>query len=194
MYKDYEIKKFLEALSSTESMPGGGVAALLVAANGISLALKVSNLSLGKEKYKEYERLIKEAIDKLYGLREEVYKLMDEDAANFKTMEDVYKMPKNTDDEKQKRKAALEDACKICCEVPHKTIVLIEKAIIIVKNLYGKTNVSAASDLKIGSLLLVTAAHSMWENIEINLKYISDKEFKISYDRISENLKTLNNV
>lgn len=189
MYKDYEIKKFLEALSSTESMPGGGVAALLVAANGISLALKVSNLSLGKEKYKEYEQLIKEAIDKLYSLREEVYKLMDEDAANFKTMEEVYKMPKNTDDEKQKRKAALENACKICCEVPYKAIVLMKEAINIVNGLSGKTNVSAASDLKIGSLLLATAAHSMWENIEINLKYISDEAFKKPYDGIREKLK-----
>ena len=61
-YKDDKIIDFLEKLSNTDSMPGGGVAASLVGAVGISAALKVCNLSLGKEKYKEHESLIKESI------------------------------------------------------------------------------------------------------------------------------------
>ena len=101
-YCEDKIKDFLEKTSSTESMPGGGVVSALVAAEGASLALKVCNLSLGKEKYKEYEQLIKESITKLTLLRETFYKLMDKDAANFKAMEDVYKMPRGTEEEKEK--------------------------------------------------------------------------------------------
>ena len=50
-YKNLKIEEFLEKLSSTESMPGGGTVAALVGANAVSCALKVCNLSLGKEKY-----------------------------------------------------------------------------------------------------------------------------------------------
>ena len=48
MYKVESIEKFLNRLSSNDSMPGGGVASALVAANGVSLGLMVCNLTIGK--------------------------------------------------------------------------------------------------------------------------------------------------
>lgn len=177
-YKEDKIIDFLEKLSSTDSMPGGGVAASLVGAVGISAALKVCNLSLGKEKYKEHESLIKESIVKLEEYENLLLQLMDEDAEKFKAMEEVYKMPKATEEEKAKRKKALEEACKICCEVPIKVIDKAANAMTVVVNLVGKTNASAASDLKVGLKLLTTTIYSAWDNIETNLKYIEDEEFK----------------
>ena len=177
-YKDDKIIDFLEKLSNTDSMPGGGVAASLVGAVGISAALKVCNLSLGKEKYKEHESLIKESIVKLEEYKNLLLQLMDEDAEKFKAMEEVYKMPKATEEEKAKRKKALEEACKICCEVPTKVIAKASSAMSVVANLVGKTNASAASDLKVGLKLLTATIYSAWDNIETNLKYIEDEEFK----------------
>lgn len=177
-YSELRIEDFLGKLSSTDSMPGGGVAASLVAVNGISCALKVCNLSLGKEKYKEYEELIKKSIRELEGYRDKFFSLMDEDAEKFKAMEDVYKMPRETEEEKEKRKKALEMACKICCEVPIVALTEAAKAVAIIIALFGKTNVSAESDLKIAMMFMVTAIHAAWENVEINLKYIQDAEFK----------------
>ena len=177
-YKEDKIIDFLEKLSNTDSMPGGGVAASLVGAVGISAALKVCNLSLGKEKYKEHESLIKESIVKLEEYKNLLLQLMDEDAEKFKAMEEVYKMPKATEEEKAKRKKALEEACKICCEVPIKVITKASSAMLVVVKLVGKTNASAASDLKVGLKLLTTTIYSAWDNIETNLKYIEDEEFK----------------
>ena len=177
-YSELKIEDFLGKLSSTDSMPGGGVAASLVAVNGISCALKVCKLSLGKEKYKEHEELIKKSIIELEGYRDKFFSLMDEDAEKFKAMEDVYKMPRETEEEKEKRKKALEMACKICCEVPVVALTEAAKAVAIIITLFGKTNVSAESDLKIAMMFMVTAIHAAWENVEINLKYIQDAEFK----------------
>lgn len=177
-YQENKIEEFLEKLSSTNSMPGGGVAASLVGANGVSLALKVCNLSLGKEKYKEYDGLIKESIKRLEESRKKFLAYMNEDAENFKAMEEVYKMPKNTEEEKNNRKKALENACKLCCTVPLEVIIEASDAATIVAELVGKTNQSAESDLKIGLMFLNTTIYSAWDNIEINLKYISDEEFK----------------
>ena len=177
-YSELKIEEFLKKLSSTESMPGGGVAATLVAANGVSCALKVCNLSLGKEKYKEHEALIKKSIKELEEYREKFFELMDMDAEKFKAMEAVYKMPRGTDKEKEKRKEALEVACKICCEVPVQVINEAGKAAIVIASLFRKTNVSAESDLKVGLMFMMTAIHGAWENIEINLKYVQDEKFK----------------
>ena len=177
-YKKDKIDEFLEKLSSTESMPGGGVAASLVGAEGVSLGLKVCNLSLGKEKYKEYETLITDSIKELENSREKLLSFMDDDAENFKAMESVYKMPKESEEDKKKRKEALENACKICCEVPVKVIKEAAESATIIVKLMGKTNVSAESDLKIGLMFMLTTIHAAWDNIEINLKYIKDEEFK----------------
>ena len=190
-YSDNKISEFLDKLSSTASMPGGGVATSLVGAEGVSLGLKVCNLSLGKEKYKEYEALIKDSINKLEESRARFLGLMDEDARNFKAMEDVYKMPKSTEEEKKKRSEALENACKVCCDVPVRVIKEAADSATIITKLIGKTNVSAASDLKIGLMFLITTIHGAWDNIEINLKYIRDEEFKKPLLKLKEQMDIL---
>ena len=177
-YKNLKIEEFLEKLSSTESMPGGGTVAALVGANAVSCALKVCNLSLGKEKYKEHEAFIKDSITKLEESRKKFLMYMDEDAQNFKFMEEVYKMPRDTSDDKKKRKLALANACQICCAVPIKIIENAVESIDIVLKLEGKTNVSAASDLKIAGLLLRATVKCGWDNVEINEKYINNEKYK----------------
>ena len=190
-YCEEKIKDFLEKTSSTESMPGGGVVSALVAAEGASLALKVCNLSLGKEKYKEYEQLIKESITKLTLLRETFYKLMDKDAANFKAMEEVYKMPRGTEEEKEKRKAALKSACTICCDTPLEIITFSLELARISMALNGKSNVTAASDLKIASMFAEAAIRAAWENVEINVKYADDEALKKQIEPIKMQMDLL---
>ena len=190
-YSELKIEDFLGKLSSTDSMPGGGVAASLVAVNGVSCALKVCNLSLGKEKYKVHEELIKNSIKELEEHRNKFFALMDEDAEKFKAMEAVYKMPRETDEEKEKRKKALEMACKICCEVPVKALNEAAAAAVVITRLFGKTNVSAESDLKIAMMFTFTAIHAAWENVAINLKYIQDEEFKKNVLEIKNNIDNM---
>ena len=186
-YKQLKIEDFLNKLSSTESMPGGGVAAALVAANGASCALKVCNLSLGKEKYKMYEGLIKESIVELEKMRANFLSFMDEDAKKFKAMEAVYKMPRDTEEEKRKRKNALETACKICCEIPASLLAEAAKAIVITSELQGKTNVSAESDLKVAIKFFAIAIKCAWDNIETNMRYIgNDEEFLIHLNKLKD--------
>ena len=186
MYKEYEIEKFLDELSSTKSMPGGGTASALTAANGVALALKVINLSFGKEKYMAYKELLSEAKEKLETFKNLFLNYMDEDAKNFEAMEEVYKLKKDTAEEKEKRKKLLEDACKICCKVPTEIVVNSMKCLKILKSLEGKSNVSAASDLKVGEEFLKAAILGAYENVLINLKYIEDESFKKNFIELTE--------
>ena len=176
-YSELKIEDFLNKTASTDSMPGGGTVSALIGANAVALALKVCNLSLGKETYRENENLIKESIKVLEEKKKKFLDFMDEDAESFKAMEEVYRLPKVTDEEKKKRKVALANACKICSKVP---MDIINDAIVsreIVSKLVGKTNVSAASDLIIAETLLKTTTICAWENVEINRKFIDDEEY-----------------
>ena len=103
-YRNETIESFLKSLSSSDSMPGGGVVSALVAANGISLILMVINLSIGREKYINYEELLLESKNKSLQLKEDFLELMDKDAENFKTMEKVFKMNNKTNEEKEQKK------------------------------------------------------------------------------------------
>ena len=190
-YSEFKIEDFLNKTASTDSMPGGGTVSALIGANALALALKVCNLSLGKERYKENEGLIKESIAILEEKKQKFLDFMDEDAKSFKAMEEVYKLPKVTDEDKKKRKVALAHACQICSKVP---IDIINEAIAsmgIVSKLVGKTNVSAESDLIIAKTLLKTTVRCAWENVEINRKYIDDEEYLKVIDDVKKRVDAI---
>jgi len=180
-YKNLTIENFLEKLGSSDSMPGGGVASSLVASCGISLTLMVCNLTIGKEKYKEYEGLVLKVKKEAEELKLKFLELMDKDAETFKIMENVFAMPNVTEEEKSLRKEKMQEACKTCCLVPKKVIEKALRGIEITESIVGKSNKSAESDLVVGKNLLDAAVKGAWENIAINLKYISDENFVKEY-------------
>ena len=186
MYKENSIKEFLEKLSSSDSMPGGGVASSLVAANGISLILMVCNLTIGKEKYKENEALVISVKNEAEKLKEKFLELMDKDAETFKVMEKVFAMPNSTEEEKNIRKEKMQEACKICCETPKEMIENAKKGIELTDSIYGKSNKSAESDLIVGKKLLRASIEGAWENIAINLRYINDEKFVKEYEEFKQ--------
>lgn len=186
MYKENRIKEFLEKLSSSDSMPGGGVASSLVAANGISLILMVCNLTIGKEKYKENEALVISVKNEAEKLKEKFLELMDKDAETFKVMEKVFAMPNFTEEEKSIRKEKMQEACKICCETPKEMIENAIKGIELTDSIYGKSNKSAESDLIVGKKLLRASIEGAWENIAINLRYINDEKFVKEYEEFKQ--------
>ena len=74
---DLSITEFAKVLGSDAPAPGGGSAAALSAANGISLTKMVCELTIGKKKYTEFEDhitipyladedLVKDAVQKLF--------------------------------------------------------------------------------------------------------------------------------
>lgn len=181
MYKNDKIEDFLEKLSSSSSMPGGGVASSLTAASGISLTLMVCNLTIGKEKYKEYEELVIKVKNDAEDLKKKFLELMDKDAETFEIMEKVFAMPNVTEDEKKKKKEKMQEACKVCCQVPREMMENVLKGLEITSSIVGKSNQSAKSDLMVAKKLLCVSAEGAWENISINLHYIDDDKFKREY-------------
>ena len=79
MLKDMKIKNFLDMLASKSATPGGGSVAALTGTMGAALISMVSNLTVGKEQYKEVEDDIKDLLKKSESFRTTLEELMEKD-------------------------------------------------------------------------------------------------------------------
>ena len=102
-----DIEQFLDILASEEPAPGGGAASALVGAVGTALLSMVANLTVGKQKFRQSEHLMKELLEEASKLQKDLATLIAEDAEAFNKVAAVFKMPKNT-----KKKAKRKQKCK----------------------------------------------------------------------------------
>jgi formiminotetrahydrofolate cyclodeaminase len=58
---EMKVNEYLDVLKSDAPAPGGGSASALAAAQGMALLCMVCDLTLGKEKYAEYQEVCGEA-------------------------------------------------------------------------------------------------------------------------------------
>lgn len=177
MLIDKSCKDFVNVLSSKEPVPGGGGAAALVGAIGMALGNMVGNLTVGKKKYKDVEEEVKEIMEKAQKLQKDLLSMVDGDAEVFKGVSKVYKMPKNTSEEKEKRAEAMEAALKNACSVPLEIMKTARDAIKLQARLSEIGSAMAISDVGVGVLCLKSALLSGRLNVIINLNGIKDDEF-----------------
>ena len=190
------IKEYNDILSSKSSMPGGGSAASLVGSLGASLGLMVLNLTIGKEKYKEYEDLLKESVNKLEELKKDFINMIEEDKVLYENIQNVWTLHKNTEEEKKIRDIEMEKACKTCNIIPMKIMEKSYESIKIINDILFKTNANLITDLGDASVNLKAAVDGAYLNIIINKKFIKDNEYNNEIikkaDSIKEKVNELN--
>ena len=64
---DMQVKDYLDLLKSDAPAPGGGSVSALAGAQGVGLFMMVADLTLGKEKYADYQEICAEAKEKGIG-------------------------------------------------------------------------------------------------------------------------------
>jgi len=179
MFQSLRIVDFLDELNSSAPTPGGGAVAALNGAEAAGLFSMVANVTNNKQLKKDLEPnrdLVKSVL--LTAIHQNnLLKLMDADAAAFKALMECYKLPKNTDEEKEIRKVAIQNACKNACEPPKQTLKICLELMQDARTTVAKGDKSVVSDAYIGSRLLVSAIHSSIYNLMININSIKDEEF-----------------
>jgi len=185
---DHALKEFIELLASKEPAPGGGAASALVGAIGTALSSMVANLTIGKERFKDKEPLIKEIVKETQKLQEEFLVLIEKDAKAFDNVSKALKLPKNTTEEKIKRKELLENALKEATLVPLSIMEKSLKALETLERALGNSNPNVVSDIGVGAVCLRSALQGAWLNIKINLMSINDKEFVKETQQKAESL------
>lgn len=187
-FSDMTVGAFTALLGSDAPAPGGGSAAALCGSLGASLCAMVTNLTLGRKKYEEYQSLAASVADRADALRRSFLDAIDRDTEAFNVMSAAYALPKATEEEKQKRSAAVQAALIDCTESPLYTMRLCKEAVMLTDSVFGKSNTGAVSDLGVSALCLKTAVQSAWLNVLINLGVLKDQEKSAVYRAEGEKL------
>jgi formiminotetrahydrofolate cyclodeaminase len=173
--------EFVDLLASDAPAPGGGSAAALEGALGAALTAMVCGLTVGKKKYAEFQELAEEAQKKATDLKARFVDVMDRDTEAFNVVSAAFGMPKDTDEEKAARSAAIQKGLEGCTKTPFEMMELAVETLELTASILGKSNDSAASDLGVSALSLRAAIQGAWLNVLINIGSLKNKELAEDY-------------
>lgn len=176
-YLDKPLRHFMDKLASKSPEPGGGSVAALTGALGAALVSMVANLTLGKEKYKDVQPQIEQLLKESERLRVEMQDLIQKDTEAYGALSLVYKMPKDTEEQKAARAARMQEALKNACQVPLEIGLKSLDVARLAKRAAEIGNVGAVSDAGVAVLLAQACCQSAALNVKINVNSIKDQGY-----------------
>jgi glutamate formiminotransferase/formiminotetrahydrofolate cyclodeaminase len=171
------VNGFLSELASSSPAPGGGSVAALSGSLGAALASMVCNLTVGKEKYADVQGEIKDVLKKCETLRKELTILIDKDTEAFNDVMKAFKMPKETEKQKEARSKAIQEGYKTAASVPLETARTCEKILDLAKIIAEKGNQNSITDAAVSAIMARSGIESAILNVKINLGSIKDEKF-----------------
>lgn len=178
---DMTLNEYLELLGSDAPAPGGGSASALTGAQGAGLTAMVAALTVGKKKYEEYADFCAGVFAEAVNYQNQLKAQIDLDTEAFNVVSAAYKLPRDTDGQKEARSAAIAAATLTATQVPLKTMQLGLSALKLTESLVGRSNTNAASDLGVAALSLDACVRGAWLNVLINLSGIPDEETRNAF-------------
>jgi formiminotetrahydrofolate cyclodeaminase len=188
---ELKLREFSDQLASAAPTPGGGSASAVAGGLAAALVAMVGRLTLGKLEGEEHaaERgQMEQAVEQADRLRLELLELADRDAEAFEQVMAAYKLSKSTEEEKEKRRATLQEALKGATEVPFSIAEICGEVLRLAKTMADRGVRSAVSDAGTAASLAAASLHSALLNVDINLKYIKDEKFRRVYHKKREDL------
>ncbi len=114
--------------------------------------------------------------------KENSTELVEEDAESYTAVIQAYKLPSETPEEKEIKRAIVDKSLKKATEVPFEVLEISKKSLKLARELEGKSNPNVASDIAVAAMNFVDSAKSAWLNVKINLPSIDKCELKAKID------------
>ncbi len=171
------VKGFVQELASDSPAPGGGSVAALGAALGSALSSMVASLTVDKEKYRDNWADMEKVRSEGLALCDRFIELMEADTEAFNVFMAALKMPKDTDEQKAARSAAIQAATKKAIEVPFDTMRECANVVRLAEIACSKGNPNAITDAGSAAVLARASAVAASYNVKINLMGLKDKDF-----------------
>jgi glutamate formiminotransferase / formiminotetrahydrofolate cyclodeaminase len=186
---------FAELVASNNPVPGGGSVAAHSGMLAASLGQMVCNLTLGKKKYADVQPRVEEIKGELVKLGGWLRDFITEDARSFDAVMQAFKLPKESDEQKEARKQAIDTATRGAILVPMETAKASREVLRLLAELATIGNQNALSDVGVGAQLALTAAKGASYNVAINLSSLADEneaaQFRDEAGKIVDEAKSL---
>ena len=174
---DLTVTQFTDILASDAPAPGGGSVAALCGACSAARGVMTTNLTIGKKKYADLWENAEAAKALGLPLIADFLQAIDDDTLAFNRLMDAMHLPKDTDEQKAIRSAAMQEATKEAVAMPRHTLELCLETVGVIESLLGKINPNCASDLGVAAAAVEAAARGAWLNVNINLLSIKDQTY-----------------
>jgi formiminotetrahydrofolate cyclodeaminase len=186
MYLDQPLQHYLDELASAQAAPGGGSASALTGAMGAALASMVARLTLGKAAYADVQQEIEELLQQTEHLRVRFQQLMQEDIDAFGRLSESFKMPRETDEERTARSAAIQSGLVDAALVPLEMVERSAELVQCCERVAEIGNANVLGDIATGSMLASSAGAGAAWMVRANLRAMKDLELVSALgDRLS---------
>lgn len=192
MYLDQPLQVYLDDLASSKATPGGGSAAALTGALGAALVCMVARLTLGKDGYAEVQQEVEELLQRTEGLRVRFQQLMQEDIEAYGRLSDCFKMPRETDEQRAVRSAAIQARLLDAALVPLDMVERSAELLRYCQRIAEIGNATVLGDVAAGSMLASSAGAGAAWMVRANLRAMKDLEqVNVLGDRLSAALDVI---
>jgi len=174
VYREGTIRTYLDDAASGKPAPGGGSVSALAAALAASMGEMVANFTAGRKKYAAVEEQVRAALSGLTGCRADLLELMDADVEAYGAVSAAYAMPRETNEQKQARKAATDVALRGAMQVPLRIMRRCAQVGADAERLAAVGNPNLITDAGVSAILAEAACAAARLNVEVNLKFLAD--------------------
>ena len=168
---------FANETSSESPAPGGGSISAYCGAMGVSLGTMVANLSAHKrgwdDRWEEFSGWAEKGMD----YQNTLLNLVDEDTNAFNKIMEAFRLPKDTESNKSKRKKSIQEATKYAILTPFKVMETAYNSMEVMQAMAEIGNPNSVTDAGVGALCARTAVIGAFLNVKINCGDCEDKNF-----------------
>ena len=168
------LPELLAEFASAGPTPGGGSAAALTAAVGLSLVAMVARMPRTKHGTDEDRQALDGVLLAVEHLAQHALDLVDDDAAAYDAVVAAYRKPKATEDQKVERRSAIEAALRGAAEVPLEVMRSCRAGLGAALEAARTGNPSASSDVGVAVELLGAALRGAALNVRVNLSSLTE--------------------
>ncbi|KXS56323.1 MAG: hypothetical protein AMR96_03320 [Candidatus Adiutrix intracellularis] len=176
-FYDLTLNDFLKIAASSSHVPGGGNVSAVVATLGASMGAMVASLTDGKKGYEEHQEtnttILKAFLDGIERLKD----LTRGDVEAFDTYMKTFKLPKDTEEQKKARTAAIQSGVKKATQAPLNICLQALELMREAAKLAPFGNKGAISDCGVAAIILEAAIRAAMLSVDINLPAIKDAAF-----------------
>jgi glutamate formiminotransferase/formiminotetrahydrofolate cyclodeaminase len=183
------LREFANELSIDSPAPGGGSTTALCGALSASLSSMVANLNVGKKGYDDVQDKVKTLATQGQAIKDQLLHAVDMDTIAFNNVMAAMRLQKKTDEQKEARAAAIEEASKEATSVPLGILEKCVDALKLAKQVVLHGNKYSISDAGVAGLTAQAGAEGAYYNVKINLLNIKDERFKKDVTARANSLK-----